>query len=358
MKLRTIIIIIVSVVVVGFLIYNKVKSSAIESKKNAPPSPEAMKKMASQVSACVISPEKLDNHVISSGTVLANNEVQLYSEISGKITHIYFSEGGKVTKGQLLVKINDADLQAQLAKSKAIVKINTETNDRNYKLLQKQGLSQQEYDQGLSMLDQAKADIAFLQAQIAKTEIRSPYTGVIGLKNISEGSFLSPTVKIATIQEIEPVKIDFSIPEKYMNIVKTGDEVKFTIQGSRDTFNAKIYAMEPKIDLATRSLMVRAVCPNHEKKVLPGAFAQVELILKQIENAIMIPTQSVIPILKGQQVYISKNGRGQPVKVQTGVRNDSTIQITNGLHPGDTVITTGIMMLKPGVKLQIKTIRK
>jgi membrane fusion protein, multidrug efflux system len=207
-------------------------------------------------------------------------------------------------------------------------------------------------------MEQSKADVEFLRAQIAKTEIRSPYNGIIGLKNVSNGSFLSPTVKIATIQEVEPVKIDFSIPERYMNIVKVGDPLKFTVQGSKDTFDAKIYAIEPKIDLATRSVMVRAISPNKDDKVLPGAFAQVELILKQIENAIMIPTQSVIPVLKGQQVYIAKNGKAAVVPVETGVRNDTAIQITKGLTAGDTVITTGIMMLKPGATLKFKAIVK
>ena len=358
MKPRTIIISVLALALLGFLIYNKINSSAIEAKKNAPPPPEVLKKMASQVSAYVISPEKLDNNVLSSGTVSANNEEMLYSEISGKVIHIYFKEGGKVKKGELLVKINDADLQAQLKKAKAAQKIAEEISARDKQLLAKQGISQQEYDQSLSVVDQAKADVSLLVAQIDKTEIRSNYNGVIGLKSVSEGSYITPSVKIASIQEIEPVKIDFSVPEKYMNAVKVGDPVTFTVQGSRDVYNAKIFAIEPKIDLATRSLMVRAICPNQDEKVLPGSFANVELILKQIDNAIMIPTQAVIPILKGQQVYVSKNGKAQTVKVQTGLRNDSTIQITNGLKPGDTVITTGIMMLKPGSNLKIKSFTK
>jgi membrane fusion protein, multidrug efflux system len=357
MNFKKVIIPLIVVLIVGFLIFNKIRSSKEVQNNNAPPT-AAMKNAPSLVSGYVVSSEKLDNHVISSGTVIANNEVQLYSEISGKITGIFFKEGGRVTKGQLLVKINDADLQAQLAKAKSALKINAEIDARNAKLLTKQGISQQEYDQGHSAMEQSKADVEFLRAQIAKTEIRSPYNGIIGLKNVSNGSFLSPTVKIATIQEVEPVKIDFSIPERYMNIVKVGDPLKFTVQGSKDTFDAKIYAIEPKIDLATRSVMVRAISPNKDDKVLPGAFAQVELILKQIENAIMIPTQSVIPVLKGQQVYIAKNGKAAVVPVETGVRNDTAIQITKGLTAGDTVITTGIMMLKPGATLKFKAIVK
>jgi len=358
MKLRTIIITALAILLLGYLVYNKISTSQSEASKNAAPSAEAMKKMSSQVNAYIVSPEMLDNKIVSSGTVSANNEEQLFSEISGKITNIYFKEGGKVKKGELLVKINDADLQAQLSKAKAALKIDKETAERNKKLFEKQGISQQEYDQSVSIVDQAKADIALLDAQIAKTEIRSNYNGIIGLKSVSEGSYITPAVKIAAIQEIEPVKIDFSVPEKYMNVVRVGDPVMFTIQGSKDIFHAKIFAIEPKIDLATRSLLVRAICPNQDEKVLPGSFANVELTLKQINNAILIPTQAVIPVLKGQQVYISKNGKGMIVPIETGLRNDTTIEITSGLHPGDTVITTGIMMLKPGSNLKIKSIKK
>jgi membrane fusion protein, multidrug efflux system len=354
MNLKKLIIPVVVILLVGFLIFNKIHTGNETQKNSDNQKSAAQKNAVNQVSVYVVSPEKLDNHVISSGTVIANNEVQLFSEISGKIVHIYFKEGGKVSKGELLLKINDADLRAQLNKAKSSYKINAEIDDRNKKLLDKQGISQQEYDQGHSAREQAKADMDYLEAQIAKTEIRSPYNGLIGLKNVSEGSFLSPTIKIATIQEIDPVKIDFSIPERYMNTVKLGDPVRFTIQGSKDTFLAKIYAIEPKIDLSTRSLLVRAICANKEEKVMPGAFAQVELIMKQIDNAIMVPTQSVIPVLKGQQVYVAQNGRAKLVNVQTGVRNEADIQITQGLKPGDSVITSGIMMLKPGAVLKVK----
>ena len=356
MKLRNIIIIIAVALLIGFLIYNKIRSSSAEDQKNK--SLSLLKNIPASVEVAIISTEKLDNRIMSSGTVIANNEVDLYSETSGKITHIYFKEGGKVTKGELLVKIYDEDLQAQLKKAKAALQIAGVTEQRNKKLLDKQGISQEEFDQSRSALDEAKADVDLLNVQISKTEIRSQYNGLIGLKNVSEGTFITPSLKIATIQEIEPIKIDFSIPEKYMEQVKVGDAVKFTIQGLKDTFTASIFAIEPKIDLATRSLMVRAICPNKNEKIKPGSFAEVNLILKESDNAIMAPTQSIIPVLKGNKMYVLKNGTANLVDVKTGLRNDTTIQITQGLKAGDTVITTGIMMLKQGSHVKIKQVRK
>ena len=356
MKLKNLVIIIAVVLLIVFLVWYKIKTTAAEEQKNK--SVTATKNTAAVVDVSVISTEKLNNRLMSSGTVIANNEVDLYSETSGKITHIYFKEGGRVTKGELLVKIYDEDLQAQLMRAKAAQQIASETEQRNKKLLDKQGISAQEYDQSQSALDEAKADVDLLNVQISKTEIRSPYNGVIGLKNISEGSFITPSVKIATIQEIEPIKIDFSVPEKYMDKVKTGDGVNFTIQGLKDTFTATIFAIEPKIDLATRSLMVRAICPNKDEKIKPGSFAEVNLILKESDNAIMAPTQAIIPVLKGNRVYVLKNGTANLVDVKTGLRNDTTIQITQGLKSGDTIITSGIMMLKPGSHVKIKNIEK
>ena len=356
MKIRNIVIIAVIVLFIGFLVYNKIRNTNTELQKNK--AIAAQKNTSAIVDIAIVNPARLDNRIMSSGTVIANNEVDLFSEISGKITHIYFKEGGRVTKGELLVKIYDEDLQAQLMRAKAAYAIASETEARNKKLLTKQGISEEEYDQSRSALDEAKADVDLLKVQISKTEIRSPYNGVIGLKNVSEGTFIAPSVKIATIQEIEPIKLDFSVPEKYMARVNVGDGVKFTVQGLKDTFTAQIFAIEPKIDLATRSLMVRAVCPNKDETIKPGAFAEVNLVLKESDNAILVPTQSIIPVLKGNKIYLLKNGKAKLIDIKTGLRNDTSIEVTEGLQAGDSIITTGIMMLKPGSAVRIKNIEK
>ena len=311
------------------------------------------------VSAYVIKPQKLDNKIFSTGTVLANEEVTLMPEMAGKIVSINFKEGSKVTKGELLVKISDADLQAQLKKLQLQEKLAADNEAREKKLLDVSGISQMEYDAVLAQLNSAKADMELTQALIAKTEIRAPFDGTIGLKYVSEGSYVNPSsgAKIATIQQLDPVKIDFSVPEQYAAAVHTGDSVYFSLQGTDEKFKGVIYAAEPKIDLNTRTLELRAVCSNKQGKIFPGAFAKIELLLKEIPHSILIPTEALIPELKGQKVFVSRHGKAQSQKVETGIRTPSQIQVTNGLQIGDTVITTGIMQLRPDAFVKITELK-
>ena len=348
MKARGIITTLIIVAILAGLVYYKVKTSKEQAASSVP-----AKKGPSFVTTFVVKTHELDNTIQSAGTLLANEEVEIRSEISGKITHIYFKEGGPVKKGELLVKMYDADLQAQLQKLKLAEKLTSATEERQKKLLSINGISQQDYDNILNQLNSNRADIELIATQISKTEIRAPFDGVIGLKSVSEGSYISPTNIIASMQEIDPLKIDFSIPEKYMLSVRKGDPIRFTVPGSNKTFNGSIYAIEPKIDMNTRSVLLRAMCPNKTREILPGAFAQVELEMQRIDNAILIPTESVIPQLKNLKVFLYKGGKAQPQIVQTGIRNDSAIQVTSGLKAGDTIITTGIMQLKPGAPVKI-----
>ena len=316
------------------------------------------------VSAYVVKPQKLDNKIFSTGTVLANEEVTLVPEIAGKIVAINFKEGTKAVKGDLLVKINDADLQAQLKKLQLQEKLAADNEAREKKLLDVNGISQMEYDGVLTQLNSAKADLELTQAQIAKTEIRAPFDGTIGLKYVSEGTYVNPAavasspVKIAAIQQLDPVKIDFSIPEKYSSVVQKGDSIYFSMQGTNEEFKGQIYAIEPKIDMNTRTVQLRAICPNKQGKIYPGAFAKIELLLKDTPNSILIPTEALIPELKGQKVFLCKNGKAQSRKVETGIRTPTQIQITNGLEAGDTVVTTGIMQLQEKSLLKIISINK
>jgi membrane fusion protein (multidrug efflux system) len=311
----------------------------------------------SKVTGLVLKPTSLDNTLSATGTITANNEVELRSEVAGRITGIYFKEGGKVQKGQLLVKINDADLRAQLKKLEYQRKLAQSQLARDEKLLAKEGISRQEFEVSENQVSTISADMDLVRAQLAKSEIRAPFSGIIGLKSVSEGAYISPNARIASLQEIEPVKIDFSIPEKYAGRVRQGHPVRFTIQGSEEVFEGSVFAVEPKIDVSTRTIQIRAICPNKENKVLPGAFARVSLILEKTPDALMVPTEAVIPELKGQKVYVAENGKAKPVKIKTGIRNDSTVEVIDGLKAGDTVVTTGIMYLKPDAPVKVVKLR-
>ncbi len=305
------------------------------------------------VKAHILKYQALDNKVLTTGTVLANEEVDLKSEVNGKITNIFFKEGSAVKEGALLVKINDADLQAQLQSAKSRLELQKDTEYRQKQLLEKEAISQEDYDMTANQLQVNEAEVELIKAQIAKTEIRAPFSGIIGLKNVSEGSFVTNSMIIASLQNINPIKIDFSIPERYSSMVNVGDEINFTITGSDKQFIGKVYAIEPKIDPVTRTLKLRALCSNTGREILPGSFANIQLVLKKIEDAILIPSEALIPDIKGQKVFIYRNGKAVPQQVGTGIRTDINVQLTSGVAEGDTIITSGMLQLRPGVPVTI-----
>lgn len=342
-------IIIISIVVVLALI----KILFLKGDNN--PSPNGRKKSGEpiNVSAVIAKAQKLENKLFASGTVMANEEVALRPEVAGKLIAIYFKEGAQVQKGAILAKINDADLQAQLRKLQLQLKLGKEREVRMKSLLAISGISQEEYDMVVNQSQTITADIDFTYAQIAKTEVRAPFTGKIGLKQISQGGYISTVDVIATIQQLDLLKIDFSIPERYASLVKVGDNISFSVENRKENYEAKVYALEPKIDEQTRNITIRAVYTNTTSAVFPGAFAKIELTSTQNDSSIMIPTEAVIPILKGKQVFVSKGGKATPILVETGLRDDAKIEIKSGLYIGDTVITSGIMSLKPDAAVNI-----
>ena len=309
--------------------------------------------MVLPVKAHIVESEKLSNKVLTTGTMLANEEVELRSEVSGKITGIYFREGSYVNKGTLLIKIYDADLKAQLRRAESKVKLSEEKEFRQKKLRDGNLISQEEYDNTLGELNINKADYDLIKAQIEKTEIRAPFSGIVGLRSVSEGSYVTSSNIMARLQNLENIKVDFSIPERYSSHVKTGDDLQFNISGSSKIFEARVYAIEPKIDPATRTLKIRAICKSSYKELIPGAFANVELNLKETNNAILVPTVSIVPELKGQKVFIFKNGTAVPQNVEIGIREEKRVQVLSGLIIGDTVITSGILQIRPNAKVTI-----
>jgi membrane fusion protein (multidrug efflux system) len=319
--------------------------------------PKQNKSVPNIVSVLVIKTEKIENNIYASGTVLANKEAELKPEISGKIIQLALTEGSPVTKGTLLVKINDADFQAQLKKLQFEYELSETQLKRQQELLKINGISQQDFELFQNKTNTIKADMEYVQSQISKTEIHAPFNGIVGLKNVSEGAYITVGTAIATIQQINPVKIDFSISERYSNVVKKGDKVVFTIEGNAKEMVGEVFAIEPKIDITTRTLKLRAICPNNKGSIYPGAFARVHLSLSDINSAIMVPTEALIPDLKGQKVFIVKNGKAEYVKVETGLRTEAKIQITEGLAVGDTIITMGIMQLKPGAMVNVTDIK-
>jgi membrane fusion protein (multidrug efflux system) len=305
------------------------------------------------VSGVIVKARPLTNVVLSSGTVLAAESVDLVPEASGRVERIAFAEGGHVTKDNLLVKINDDDLRAQLNKTELQIKLASDQEQRQRQLLETNNTSKEQYDIALNQLTTLKADRDNLLASIRKREIRAPFDGIIGLRYVSEGSYVTPSTRIASVQKVDQLKIDFAIPEKYAGQVHVGNEVQFSSEETGRQFTGRIYAIEPKIDPQTRTLQLRAMCENRSGAILPGAYVHIKLQLDQTNNALVIPSQAVIPILKGQTVLVKRNGIVTSVNVKTGIRTSSDVQVTSGLAEGDTVITTGILQLRPGMPVNV-----
>ncbi|MBK7649916.1 MAG: efflux RND transporter periplasmic adaptor subunit [Flammeovirgaceae bacterium] len=271
----------------------------------------------------------------------------------GKITSISFQEGKQVKKGDLLIQTNDDEIRAQLTKQRYNRKLNNDNEFRQRKLLEKDAISQEEYDNALNRLNTTDADIQLLETQLSKTRIRAPFDGVIGLRFVSEGAYISPNTVIATLYNISPAKIDFAIPGRYSAQVCPGKKIRFTIESDMKVYEGEVYAIEPRIDPDTRTLKIRALADNKKGNLIPGQFVKVELILDSNDNAILVPTEAVIPEQVGKKVFILEKGKAQEAKVETGIRTANMLEILSGLKQGDTLLTTGILQLHAGMDVQI-----
>lgn len=350
MKIKYIVISILAVALGGLIIYRITKNKSENEKggdKNGKKPPVA-------VSAVIVEPQDFSNTISLSGSIEANEQIEIHSEVSGIVESISFTEGNQVTKGQVLLKVNDVELRAQLVQAKTKEALASENERRAKLLLQKEAISQEEYDIASADYKTTKAQTQLIQAQIGKTSIRAPFSGKIGLRNISPGTYVTPTTLIANLVSSNQLKITFSIPEKYASQITKGSEIKFTVPNVEDKFTAKIYALEPGIEMTTRTMKIRALTDNSSGKLLPGTFANIELALGKIKDAIIIPTEAVIPIQDGKKVFISNNGQAREVKVETLARTDKDVVITSGLKAGDTVLTSGMMSLKDSTAVKVK----
>lgn len=325
------------------------KTSAIANKGLPPPA---------AVDAYVVKTTPLSDNLELPGTIIANEETSINPEISGRLVYLNASEGKAIGKGSLIAKIYDGDLQAQLNKLKVQVQVAQQTALRYQELLKINGISQQEFDLANLNTNNLRADMAIVRSNIMRTEIRAPFSGTLGLKNISPGAYVTPQTVITTIRQNSQLKLDFTLPEKYSNKLEIGQLVNFTAEGNPRQYNAKIIARESGISQDNRSLQVRTMVVNNDGKILPGTFVKVITNFAPDPDAIMIPSQAVIPQARGKKVAVYRNGTVSLEDVITGIRDSATVQITNGLKVGDTIITTGLMSLKPGGKVKLGKIIK
>lgn len=336
------------VIVVGLIGACKESKKKVNPKAGPPPTP--------RVEGYKISTSSVSDHIEIPGSVLANEATEIHPEISGRLTYLNAIEGKKVAKGTLLAKIFDGDLRAQLAKLEAQLKVQQQTAARYESLLKIQGVSQQEYDLIKLDINNTRADMDVVKSNIIRTEIRAPFSGLLGLRMVSPGAYVSPSTIITTIRQNDQLKIDFTVPERYISQLHNGLVVNFTSEGNQKMYQAKIIATESGVDESNRSLLVRALVENNDGHLLPGRFAKVVIHFAPDTNAIMIPSQAVIPMARNKQVAVYNGGIAVFKDVETGVRDSSRVEILSGLNPGDTIITTGLMSLKPNGKVVLSTV--
>jgi membrane fusion protein (multidrug efflux system) len=309
------------------------------------------------VEAMLVRQQVLDNKIFTTGTLLANEEVELRTEVSGRVTGVFFQEGSRIKKGELMLKIDDRALQAEHKRKGLEEKLAADAEARQRKLFEIKAISQEEYEKALNALRLIQADKEVIESQIARTEIRAPFDGVVGLRYVSDGGYVSPTMLAATMQELDPMKVEFSVPEKYGKSIKSGIEVLVQVGDSPDQHKGMIYAAETKIDLQTRTIKARAKIPNSDGSLIPGAFAKVEIELDELPNAIVIPSGAIIPELSGEKVFVCVNGKAKSVAIKTGIRTEKGVQVTDGLSTNDTLIVTGLLQLAQGKGVQIKALQ-
>jgi membrane fusion protein, multidrug efflux system len=309
------------------------------------------------VDVVTLEPRPFRETLSATGTLLARESVWLQAERAGVVREIRFEEGATMRAGEELVVMDDSELRAQLARAEAQLELASAVEARDRELF-RAGLmiSEAEYERTRANLDVARAEKKLIEAQLAKTRIVAPFDGVTGLRQVSVGTYLTPGTTICTFQDLSSLRLDFSLPERYSEYLRTGQEVSFRIAGRQERFQAEITAIEPGIEVATRSLRVRAVTSNEDGRLLPGSFAEVEVVLDEVQDAILIPAIALIPGLQRQTVFLHRDGRVEEQRVQVGLRLADAVQVTEGLEPGDELVTTGILQLRPGMAVQVRRV--
>lgn len=310
-----------------------------------------------QAEAFIVKTTSLSENLEIPGTLLPYEQTEIRPEITGRVVTLNIPEGSFVKRGTLLVKLFDEDLQAQLKKLQVQLQISEKTAERQKELLKISGISQQEYDLSELSVNNLKADIELVRVNISKTEIRAPFDGRIGLKNISMGAYISPTTLITTISQVGQLKMEFSVPEKYSDAMRKGRNVGFTVAGSDKKFNASVMATESVIEANTRTLRVRTVIKGSDAALVAGAFAKVNLQLGENDHALIVPTQAVIPQARNKKVIIYNGGDPKFQVVTTGIRDSTFVQIIEGVKLGDTVVTTALLAIRPNSKIKLTKVQ-
>jgi membrane fusion protein (multidrug efflux system) len=337
--------------ILGFIFLTLSIASCGSKNDTAPGSSRPMR--TAEVDGFIVSPQTISEKIEVPGSLLPAEQTQIRSEVSGRVVQLNFKEGSVVQRGALLVKLFDADLQSELKKLKVQLQIAEKSEERQGELLKINGISQQDYDLVVLNVQTLKVDIEATKIAIDKTEIRAPYTGQVGLRYVSLGTYISPADPITTLRQVDELKLEFSIPEKYAKEISNGYKVVFRVDGGSQAHKATVIATENSVEQTTRTLRVRALVDEIHPELVPGIFAKINLQLGNDTLALLVPTQAIIPTARNKQVILLRKDSAVFTNVETGIRDSAFVQIVSGLHSGDTVITSGIMVLRPNAKVKV-----
>jgi len=310
-------------------------------------------KPAVPVEVIVAGTEDIDNMLEVNGSVLANEMAELHPEVSGRLIYLNLPDGTNVKQGTILARVNDADLQAQLEQQKTQLDLANKTLKRLSDLLKINGVNQADYDAALSQVNTFQANIKVLQAQIDKTVIRAPFSGELGIRMVSPGAYVTPQTLIGSIHQTDKVKIDFTVPETFSALLVKGNMVKIQNDGLKEMMDATIAAIEPQINTVSRNIKVRAMLTKGI--IQPGAF--VKVYLEQKRKGIMVPTNCIIPDALSNQVVVVRKNRATFVNVETGLRNASLVELTSGINPGDSIIVSGMLFVRPKAVVKVRRVK-
>ncbi len=305
------------------------------------------------VRAVVITPKIITDKLSVSGSLVPDEEVSLSFETSGKITDIFFKEGSMVEKGQLLAKINDAPLQAELRRKEAQLRLMQDRVYRAKALLEKEAVSKEAFQEAEANLSALRAEIDGVKAEIAQTELRAPFSGIIGLRQVSVGTFATTQTAVAMLTKRSPLKVEFSVPERYAGTLPDGAALEFSVEGDLTPRKAQVYASDSRVDAETRTFTVRALYDNSDGRLVPGRYVSVNLTTREFGNALAVPSEAIVSEMGLDKVYLYRNGKAEPIEISKGLRTDAMVQVLRGLNPGDTVITSGTMQLRAGQAVEI-----
>lgn len=306
-----------------------------------------------QVEVIVASTEDIDNMLEVNGSVLSNEMADLHPEVSGRLTYLNLPDGANVKQGTILARVNDADLQAQLEQQKTQLDLANKTLKRLSDLLKINGVNQADYDAALSQVNNIQANMKVINAQIDKTIVKAPFSGELGIRMVSPGAYVTPQTILGSIHQVDKVKIDFTVPETFSSLLFKGNMVKIQNDGLPEMQDAVIAAIEPQINTVSRNIKVRAMLTKGI--IQPGSF--VKVYLEQKRKGIMVPTNAVIPDALSNQVVVVRNNRATFVNVETGLRNPGLVEIISGVTPGDSVIVSGMLFVRPKAVVKVKRVK-